>query len=129
MPFSDLFSPFIFFFFRKIFIPFMCFFWESFFVFLMIFIYHFYIYKNVFIKSIFYKLENNMRCINNINYVNNMGYANNMSHIRRLYELHELRTLYEYFHESLKLTWNRLIFVFKKFGFFLLIYKDGKLKL
>ena len=62
-------------------------------------------------------------------YVSNMSYVNNMSYVCRLYKLHELCKLYEYFYESLKITWNCLIFVFKKFRFFLLIYKDAKPKL
>ena len=49
-----------------------------------------------------------------------------MSYVCRLYELYELCKSYEYFYESLK----TLVFLFfKKFGFFLLIYKDGKPKL
>ena len=62
-------------------------------------------------------------------YVNNMSYANNKRYVCRLCELYKLCKLYEYFYESLKITRNRLMFVFKKFGFFLLIYKDGKPKL
>ena len=31
--------------------------------------------------------------------------------------------------KSLEIAWNHLIFVFKQFGMFLLIYKDGKPKL
>ena len=61
-----------------------------------------------------------MSYINNTSYVNNMSYINDMSDICRLYEL------YEYFYESLKIT---CLFVFTKFGIFLLIYKDRKPKL
>ena len=31
--------------------------------------------------------------------------------------------------KSLEIAWNRLVFVFKKFGIFLLIYKERKHKL
>ena len=54
-----------------------------------------------------------------MSYVNNTSYVYNMSDGCRLYEL------YEYFYESLKIAY---FFVFKKFGIFLLIYKDGKRK-
>ena len=54
-----------------------------------------------------------------MSYVNNTSYVYNMSDECRLYEL------YEYFYESLKIAY---FFVFKKFGIFLLIYKDGKRK-
>ena len=57
MAISNLFSPFIFFFFRKILISLTCFFLWSFFVFLIIFIYHFYKYtKKLFWNIFFYKL-------------------------------------------------------------------------
>ena len=69
---------------------------------------------------------NNMSYVNDISYVNNMRYVNNMSYVCRLYELCES---HEYFSESLKTTWNRLIFIFKKFEIFLLTYKEGKPKL
>ena len=69
---------------------------------------------------------NNMSYVNDISYVNNMRYVNNMSYVFRLYELCEL---HEYFSESLKTTWNGLIFIFKKFEIFLLTYKEGKPKL
>ena len=69
---------------------------------------------------------NNVSYVNDISYVNNMRYVNNMSYVCRLYELCES---HEYFSESLKTTWNRLIFIFKKFEIFLLTYKEGKPKL
>ena len=55
-----------------------------------------------------------------------MSYVNNMSYACKLSELYELCKSYEYFYESLK---NHLFFVFKKFGSFLLLYKDGEPKL
>ena len=69
---------------------------------------------------------NNVSYVNDISYVNNMRYVNNMSYVCRLDELCEL---HEYFSESLKTTWNGLIFIFKKFEIFLLTYKEGKPKL
>ena len=70
-----------------------------------------------------------MSYVNNMRYVYNTRYLNNTSYVNKLDELYELCKLYEYFYELLKITWNHLIFAFRKFGFFLLIYKDGKLKL
>ena len=69
---------------------------------------------------------NNVSYVNDISYVNNMRYVNNMSYACWLYELCEL---HEHFSESLKTTWNGLIFIFKKFEIFLLTYKEGKPKL
>ena len=67
-----------------------------------------------------------MSYVNDISYVSNMRYVNNMSYVCRL---HELCELHEYFSESRKTTWNRLIFIFKKFENVLLTYKEGKPKL
>ena len=61
-------------------------------------------------KLFFYKLKKkklwNMSYVNNVSYVSNMSYVNNMSYVCRLYELYELCKSYEYFYESLKITWN-----------------------
>ena len=61
-----------------------------------------------------------MSCVNSMSYINNMIYVNNMSYACRLYHLYELCKSCEYFYESLK---NNLLFVFKKFGIFLLVCK------
>ena len=58
-----------------------------------------------------------------------MSYVNSMSSECRLYGLYELGKLYQHFYESLKITWNHLTLVFKNFGIFLFIYKDGKANL
>ena len=62
-----------------------------------------------------------MSYVNSMSYVNYINYVNYMSYV----------TCMSIFMNHLKpfeIAWNHLIFVFKKFGIFVLRYKDGKRK-